>query len=238
MPDIIREGAAPSPPRRGHPLASAGIGLVILAAIAGAYWGLLETGLLDELADPARLVERVRALETWGPITIVVLMTVAVVVTPIPSAPIALAAGALYGHTWGTLYVAAGAEIGALVAFALARLLGYAFLRRWLGDRLSFSLLGSQWAMTGIVFASRLLPFLSFDIVSYAAGLTPLRAWRFAAATMAGILPASFLLAHFGSEFASGDPRRLAITGAVLGGLVLVPILWRLWAARSHALGK
>ena len=234
MPNIIPKGAPSSPPRRGRPLASVGLGLVVLALCGAAYWGLRETGLLVELADPARLMERLRAAETWGPLLIIALMTVAVVVTPIPSAPIALAAGALYGHTWGTLYVAAGAEIGALVAFALARLLGYAFLRRWLGDRLSIPLLGSQWAMTGIVFVSRLLPFLSFDIVSYAAGLTPLTAWRFAAATLAGILPASFLLAHFGGELASGDPRRLAMTGIVLGGVVLVPILWRLWTGRSR----
>ena len=234
MPKTRRDAAISQPPRHRRLVASAGLGLAILAVVGAAYWGLLEMGLLDELADPAKLMERIRALETGGPVLVVVLMTVAVVVTPIPSAPIALAAGALYGHAWGTLYVAAGAEIGALVAFALARLLGYAFLRRWLGDRLSFSLLGSQWAMTGIVFASRLLPFLSFDLVSYAAGLTPLKAWRFAAATLAGILPASFLLAHFGGELASGDPRRLATTGIVLGGLVVVPILWRLWARRSR----
>ncbi|WP_316980361.1 TVP38/TMEM64 family protein [Shumkonia mesophila] len=228
----------PSSRRRRRPLVSAGVGLVILAVIAGAYWSLRETGMLDELAEPARLMERIRALETAGPILVVVLMTVAVVVTPIPSAPIALAVGALYGHTWGTLYVAAGAELGALLAFALARLLGYTFLCRWLGDRLSFSLLGSQWTMMGIVFVSRLLPFLSFDLISYAAGMTPLKAWRFAAATLAGILPASFLLAHFGGEIASRDIRRLAITSAILGGLVVVPILWRLWGGRSQALGK
>jgi hypothetical protein len=36
-------------------------------------------------------------------------------------------------------------------------------------------LLGSQNAMTGLVAALRLIPFVSFDIVSYAAGLTPLK---------------------------------------------------------------
>ena len=144
MPKTRRDAAISQPPRHRRLVASAGLGLAILAVVGAAYWGLLEMGLLDELADPAKLMERIRALETGGPVLVVVLMTVAVVVTPIPSAPIALAAGALYGHAWGTLYVAAGAEIGALVAFALARLLGYAFLRRWLGDRLSFSLLGSQ----------------------------------------------------------------------------------------------
>lgn len=238
MADIRREDVPPSLRCDGRTLACAGLGFAILILVGGAYWGLVEIGMLDELAEPARLMERIRALETAGPIAIVSLMTVAVVVTPIPSAPIALAAGALYGHTWGTLYVAAGAELGALLAFSLARLLGYTFLRRWLGDRLSFSLLGSQWTMMGIVFVSRLLPFLSFDLVSYAAGMTPLKAWRFAVATLAGILPASFLLAHFGGELASGDSGRLVTTGIVLGGIVAIPVLWRLWSGRSQALEK
>lgn len=41
--------------------------------------------------------------------------------------------------------------------------------------------------------------------MSYAAGLSRLHFWRFALATMAGILPASFLLAHVGSVAIEGD---------------------------------
>jgi uncharacterized membrane protein YdjX (TVP38/TMEM64 family) len=49
-----------------------------------------------------------------------------------------------------------------------------------------------------IVFVSRLLPFISFDIVSYAAGLTRLAMWRFAVATLAGIvLTCPLLEGHF-----------------------------------------
>jgi uncharacterized membrane protein YdjX (TVP38/TMEM64 family) len=53
-----------------------------------------------------------------------------------------------------------------------------------------------------------------------------LHAWRFALATLAGIVPASFLLAHFGGEAASGDFGRA--TWAMLGlGLVTgLPLLW------------
>ena len=36
-----------------------------------------------------------------GPVVIVTLLTLAVVASPIPSAPIALAAGAAYGHVGG-----------------------------------------------------------------------------------------------------------------------------------------
>lgn len=162
----------------------------------------------------------------WGPVLIVTLMTFAVVASPIPSAPIALAAGAAYGHLWGTVQVVIGAELGALIAFGLARILGHDVLRRVFGDRVDAGLLGSQTALTTTVFASRLMPFVSFDMISYAAGLSGLHAWRFALATMAGIVPASFLLAHVGSEAVSGDLGRA--TWAVLGlGLFTgLPLLW------------
>lgn len=178
------------------------------------------------LMDAERLEMLVARAGIWGPVVIVTLMTVAVVASPIPSAPIALAAGAAYGHLWGTVQVVIGAELGALIAFSLARILGHDVLRRMFGDRLDAGLLGSQTALTATVFASRLMPFVSFDMISYAAGLSRLHAWRFALATLAGIVPASFLLAHLGSEAASGDPIRA--TWAVLGlGLVTgLPLVW------------
>ncbi|SUZ33483.1 TVP38/TMEM64 family inner membrane protein YdjZ [Roseibaca ekhonensis] len=179
-----------------------------------------------ELMDGEHLEMLVVRAGLWGPVLIVTLMTVAVVASPIPSAPIALAAGAAYGHLWGTAQVAIGAELGALIAFGLARVLGHDVLRRVFGDRVDAGLLGSQTALTAMVFASRLMPFVSFDMISYAAGLSRLHAWRFALATLAGIVPASFLLAHFGGEAVSGDLGRA--TWAVLGlGLVTgLPLLW------------
>jgi uncharacterized membrane protein YdjX (TVP38/TMEM64 family) len=178
------------------------------------------------LMDGERLNVLVARAGLWGPFVIVTLMTFAVVASPIPSAPIALAAGAAYGHLWGTVQVVIGAELGALIAFGLARVLGHDVLRRVFGDRVDAGLLGSQTALTATVFASRLMPFVSFDMISYAAGLSRLHAWRFALATLAGIVPASFLLAHLGGEAISGN-LGLA-TWAVLGlGLVTgLPLLW------------
>lgn len=200
-------------------------GVLIVVALVGAYWLLSRTGALNTLFDQGALEDRIRAFEYWGPLAVILLMTGAIVFSPIPSAPIALAAGAAYGHLWGTVYVLIGAELGALVAFGIARLVGYGVLRKWFGNRLDLGLLGSQNALMGIVFVSRLLPFISFDLVSYAAGLASLAAWRFAAATLAGIVPASFLLAHFGGEMASGESQRIGVTVVALGGITLLPIV-------------
>ena len=203
-------------------------GLAILGIALLGVWLFAPSVLTDAsgLMDGERLEMLVASAGLWGPVLIVTLMTVAVVASPIPSAPIALAAGAAYGHLWGTVQVVIGAELGALIAFGLARVLGHDVLRRVFGDRVDAGLLGSQTALTATVFASRLMPFVSFDMISYAAGLSRLHAWRFAIATLAGIVPASFLLTHFGGEAVSGNLGRA--TWAVLGlGLVTgLPLLW------------
>lgn len=160
-----------------------------------------------------------------GPALIVLLMTVAVVASPIPSAPIALAAGAAYGHYAGAAYVAIGSELGAMIAFLVARHLGRDAVVKLLGSKADYGLLGSQNALTVIVFSSRLLPFISFDAMSYAAGLSRLQLWRFLLATFAGIIPASFVLAHFGSEAMSGDFGAAEWLTLGLGFLTAMPFL-------------
>ncbi|MDX3966917.1 MAG: VTT domain-containing protein [Bradyrhizobium sp.] len=200
------------------------IGVGVVATLLGAYGILSWTGALTTITDGPTLERYVVQLGILGPLAVIGLLATAIVLNPIPSAPIALAAGAAYGHLWGTMYVVIGAEVGALIAFAIARLVGYEVLHRWLGKRLSLGALASQNALMAAVFASRLLPFISFDLVSYAAGLTPLASWRFAVATLAGIVPASFLLAHFGGEMASVDARRITLAVLALGAVTLLPI--------------
>jgi len=97
-----------------------GLSLLVLARpdLAGLDADLPERDDLRLWIDAAGLL---------GPLLVVALMTLAIVASPLPSAPIALAAGAAYGHTYGTLLVVLGAEIGALAAFLLARGLGRPF---------------------------------------------------------------------------------------------------------------
>lgn len=210
----------------------AGLGLVLI--LGAGYVVLSRTGLLSGLMDEAGLRTRIDALGLWGPAAVIVLMSGAIVFSPLPSAPIALAAGAAYGHLWGTAYVLVGAELGALAAFGIARVLGRDAVARWLGQRLPASRFTSQGSLMTMVLVSRLIPFISFDVVSYAAGLTPLTTWRFALATFAGILPASFLLAHFGDELGSTDPARVGLSVLLLGSLTLLPLAARFVLARRH----
>ena len=187
------------------------------AAISLLYVLFTKTELALLLTDPQALHRWVRDVGWLGPVALMGLMALAIVVSPLPSAPIALAAGAAYGHIWGTVYVTTGALAGALTAFGIARVLGGEAMQRWFGDRLSVGLLGSQNRLMLLVFGLRLLPFVSFDLVSYAAGLTPLATWRFALASLAGIVPISFLLTHFGDQLVGEELESVALAILALG---------------------
>lgn len=209
-----------------------GVG-VLIAALAGLVLGWQQLGLPQ--IDKQTVMQWVDRAGLWGPVLIIGLMVVAIVATPIPSAPIALVAGATYGHVTGAIFVAIGAELGAVVAFLIARYLGRATVERILGDKADYGLFGSQNALTLTVFGSRLLPFISFDAISYAAGLSKLHLWRFLIATFAGILPASFVLAHVGAGALEGSygATEWAVLG--LGLITALPLLavalrWRPFA--------
>ena len=192
-------------------------------------------GLDFDLPDREDLRRWIDAAGLLGPVIVVALMTLAIVASPLPSAPVALAAGAAYGHTFGTVLVVMGAEFGAIAAFFLARALGRPFVEKHFGQKLGEGFLGSQNTLTFLVFGSRLLPFLSFDMISYAAGLSKLHFWRFALATLAGIIPASFLLAHLGSETMNGDARTATWTAAVLGGFTALSLAVAIWRDQRNA---
>ena len=174
--------------------------------------------------DQAQISTWIDGAGIWGPILLVALMATAIVASPIPSAPIAIAAGAACGHVTGTFIIVVGAELGAIVAFGIARWLGRSAVEKYLGSHIESGLLGSQNALTFTVFATRLMPFVSFDIISYAAGLSRLHFWRFGLATLAGIIPASFFLAHFGGVAAGAQGGSVAWLALGLGLVTALPL--------------
>jgi len=201
--------------------------LLFVVGLAAGYFVLAGSELMNLFTDIDVLISKVRNLGIYGPLLLIGLIALAIVFNPLPSAPIALGAGAIYGHTLGTVYVVAGAELGAILAFMIARWAGYGLTRRFFGESGSLKGISSQNTLTTLVFVSRLIPFMSFDLVSYTAGLSPIKPWRFAVATLLGLLPVSFALAHFGAEIGNGDYRTLVGIVLVIGLLTITPILFR-----------
>jgi uncharacterized membrane protein YdjX (TVP38/TMEM64 family) len=193
--------------------------LLLLSYLLADYFGL--TGLITDLDS---MVAEIRRLGVVGPFLVIALMALAVVFNPLPSAPVALASGAVYGHSWGTIYIIIGATLGAVIAFLIARISGYQAVRKLLPANWFLNRGSTQSALMFSIFISRLIPFLSFDLISYAAGLTPISLWRYFLATLFGLMPASFLLAHFGGEMRQADLQSMTLF-ILLTGLVASPVL-------------
>lgn len=209
---------------------------LLLIGLAALYWILLETGTLATLTNKNSLREWIDQLGLWGPLAVIAIMIMAIVLSPIPSGPIAMVAGAAYGSVWGTVFVVIGAEAGALIAFAIARSLGYEAVQRWSRVRPLLNWLKKDRSQAGLmiaVFASRLVPFISFDAVSYAAGLTPLGFWRFLVATLAGVIPIAYLITTFGEVLITTDSGVVTVVLILISSLTLLPFVAKLfWAWR------
>lgn len=217
-------------------IAAALAALVIIVAIVV---GVGDVALIALFSDKEMLRTKIEQLGPWGPLALIALEALAIVVSPIPSGPIAIAAGAAFGPFLGTIYIVIGATAGGMAAFWIARTLGHDFVRRWEAARKALAYLEqgrSQFWLMVIVFASRLVPFLSFDVISYAAGLTPLAFWRFAIATILGVIPVAFLFAYAGENLIEANSTSIMIALGIVSGVTLVPILARfLWLRISRA---
>ena len=221
-PTLMPDAPQPPPARKSMTMrVILGMGLV-MAVSAGLILSLQATDQSIFTEDWIR--RQVSDLGLFGPLALIGLMVLAVVASPVPSGPIAVAAGALYGTLWGGSITAIGAVLGAILAFASARYLGLAALQRSRNPVIQFIVKPrSQGALMLIVFASRLIPFISFDAVSYAAGVTCLSVSRFILATSVGVLPISYALAAMGAGIAKGGPDWMWIVG--LGGAItLLPM--------------
>ncbi len=207
--------------------------LVLAVLLLVLFWLLIGQRIgHDLLADPQALIDNLRGSGWRGPAAIIGLMMLAVVLNPLPSAPVALAAGALYGHGWGMLYVVIGATLGAVLAFLIARHVAADWVESRLGRFATWQRWNDQNRLMVVVLIARLLPFVSFDLASYAAGVTRLSLWRFLLATVIGLLPGSFLLAHVGGAMTAGDRVFAGLSVLALGVLTLLPVAWGWWRQR------
>ncbi len=196
--------------------------ILVLLAVAGLY-GLFQFTPLQEILTPENLTSLLHDWGGAGPFALIGLMTLAVVVSPIPSLPLDLAAGATYGPFWGAVYVLIGAELGAIISFLIGRALGRDVLSRWLKRDITFCEQCSDHHLLGLMVVARFVPIFSFDIVSYGAGLTKMSLKAFALATLVGMAPPTFALTYLGSAVVTVQWPLILAGGLLVGVFLFLP---------------
>ena len=196
---------------------------VLLLVAIGMLFGLSWVIPVKQFLDPQQLSLSLQELGWIGPMALMGLMTLAVVISPIPSLPIDLAAGAAYGPLWGSVYVLVGAEIGAIISFLIGRVLGQHLVGTWIDRGQVFCEWCSDHHLMGFVVLARLLPVFSFDIVSYGAGLTRMSLRAFALATLVGMIPPTVAFTYFGSAVVSIEWPVILLSLLLIALLLLLP---------------
>ncbi|MDI9243684.1 TVP38/TMEM64 family protein [Marinobacter sp. CHS3-4] len=203
------------------PLRLATVAAVML--IMAALWLTLSQLGMPTSLKPGDLAGWLNQHGMLGPVFLMLMMVLAVVVGPIPTLPISAASGLAFGVVTGTLIAAVGALAGALIAFYVARLLGREAVRNKLHTHPLLAKDGSQRVLFWTIFLTRLIPIFSFALISYAAGVTAISAWRFALASFLGMLPMTFVFAGLGHTFELNPALTVAAAGLILLVMTVLP---------------
>ncbi len=155
--------------------------------------------------DLEGLKEYILSFGIWAPIISFLLMILQSIAAPLPSFVITFTNAALFGWINGAILSWISAMTGAMLCFYIAKFLG----------RDTVEKLTSKFALKNVdeffdkygkhtILIARLLPFMSFDLVSYAAGLTSISFTSFFIATGIGQLPATIVYSYVGGMLTGG----------------------------------
>lgn len=146
------------------------------------------------------VIELIRSYGAYAAVISFFLMILQSILAPIPALLITLSNAAVFGWWKGALLSFWSAMAGAALCFYIARTLGRDTVEK-IVTKSGLDNIDKFFERYGknSILICRLLPFVSFDIVSYAAGLTPIKFWDFFIATGLGQLPATIVYSYLGN---------------------------------------
>jgi LPXTG-motif cell wall-anchored protein len=206
---------------------------------------IVVTGLVVYLLggiDTAILQIWLKQAGIWAPIIYIILYTAATVLI-LPSTPLNLTGGAIFGPWWGTLWTSIAALIAAVVAFTFTRTVGRKTISQKLAGR--WQAMEAELHQGGLfyMFAIRLLPIIPYGLVNFAAGLTSIRFRDYLVGTILGTVPGVLPFVMLGSSGlqAVKTGNVLPLLGALgLTGLLIGGATWyrRRRKSSQHALAQ
>ncbi len=192
--------------------------------------------LLLARGDVAALRDYLLSFGSWAPAISALLMVLQSLIAPLPAFLLAFANGLAFGTFWGGLLTFSSALLASTLSFWIGRGLGRNVVEALVGSAGLAST--DAWFARHAVWAvlvARLVPLVSFDLISYAAGLTAMRFRWFLAATALGIAPATFLYAFLGER----APQMIVVLFLAFGLVIIAAALSAVqrWWQRRHARG-
>lgn len=164
-----------------------------------------------QLTGLARNPEDLRALLNsfgWkGILVFIGIQMLQVVVAAIPGELVQIAGGYIYGTVLGTVYSLAGIFLGSVIVFYIARLLGYPLVKLLVSQKQleKFNFIMNNDRSEVAMFLLFLIPGMPKDILTYIAGITPVKPLRFFIIITVGRLPALLASSYIGHSTQKGN---------------------------------
>lgn len=185
-------------------------------------------------ANVEAVADYIRSFGVYAMAFSFLLMVFSSVIAPLPAFLITFSNAALFGWWQGAILSWSSAMAGAALCFGVARLLGRDVVERFAGRGVLASVEGyfEKYGSKTILIC-RLLPFVSFDAVSYFAGLTPIRFWPFFIATGVGQLPATIVYSYVGGMLTGGVKYFVTALLCIFALGILTTILKHIYDERT-----
>lgn len=189
-------------------------------------YGPYITGLASK---PQQLKDTLNSFGWRGVLVFMLLQALQVIVAAIPGEFVQLAGGYIYGAWLGTLYSLAGIVTGSVIVFFAARLLGYPIVKSFVSQKNleKFNFMMNSNKSEAVMFLLFLIPGIPKDILTYIAGLTPIKSLRFFAIITVARLPALFGSSVIGSSTQKGDYLLAVILAVAAILLFTIGLLYR-----------
>lgn len=179
----------------------------------------------------------ITAIEAWivslgafAPIGYVIVYGLATIVM-VPGTPFDVLAGAVFGPVWGGILALAGGNLGAALAFVVARYVAADWVHRRSPERIQsvmHSVEREGWRFVAFV---RLVPIFPYTLFNYALGLTRIPFHHYLLANLVFMAPATLgwaWLGHAGRGIVAGEGRTLTLVLVALGVVAAIVLLPRM----------
>ena len=186
-------------------------------------------------ANVDTVVAFIRSYGAYAMVFSFALMVFQSVLAPLPAFLITFANAAIFGWWQGAILSWTSSMAGAALCFYLARALGRDTGEKYAGKAALASVEGYfEKYGSRTILVCRLLPFVSFDAISYFAGLTPIKFWPFFIATGVGQLPATIIYSYVGGMLTGGVKYFVTALLCIFSLGILVMIVRRIYMERQE----
>ena len=219
--------------------------IILLIIIGGAFFAFRYTALSQYTQKDAllSLLTQLRG-HWWGPFGFILIYGIGCMLA-LPGSLLTLCGGAIFGVAWGTLYNILASNLGATLAFFMARYFGRDFISRFMKGRVEA--FDEKVASHGFrfIFTLRLIPLIPFNGLNLGSGLSKIKYRDYLLGSVLGMLPGTFIYTYFADALlkgTTGSGKRaltiLIIASALLILISLVPTLYKKFKKKKRIESK